>query len=579
MASSKHKKRVLRELAANPLWRVFAGPAWVCPYCGEAAVKDAAWAAAAPDEAAAERAFAHLAACPGWREFDGRPLAEAELEARAHALRAREGHRRALISNQAWQLYDVARRWYCPFCAQPTAVQVPEGGRISTSTLREIERHLGACYGYAKGRGEEKPLAYLKSMVAYANRTRKMAEQIRQKIQSDASWRLRDADGRWVCPYCRKVVEHIDFSSPVQMVETAPLEISKHLVSGCERFRGAQKEQEARPQSSVSLEIARLGSAPSQDLVRLSGLPPVAVSGEFKAVGAAASGRMPAMQKSEWRESIRTTLSEVRSQVPAPAPAADAARAPRDEPGAPSAAAAAPPPLDGRPLPEIEGVEIRTFFRGARAHASDFADVLPIGADQLAVVIGAVSGDGAESGLLLPMVRNLFRIHGKSARAPADVLRLVNHDLFAELDGKTLVAVSYGTLDVRRREYRFARGGTAAPILFRPGKRPAEGRLEELESSGMVLGIDRGPAFDASLAGREARLETGDLLVHYTHGAVAAEDLDGRDLSPERFQNLVRRYGGHEADYFITKFGQVFEDWTRGAPLTDDACVVAIKIK
>lgn len=579
MAASKHKKRILKELAQNATWRVFAGPAWLCPYCGEAAVRDAAL-----DD---ERVLDHLEKCPAWKEFDGRPLTQADLEARAQALRVREGFRRSLIENPAWQLYDIARRWYCPFCAQATAVKVPEGGRISTSTLKEIERHLATCFGYAKGRGAEKPLAYLKSMVAYANRTRKMAEQIRQKITMDASWRLRDTDGRWVCPYCRKVVENIDFSAPLQMIETAPLEISKHLVSSCERFRGAQREQEGQSavrQSSVSLEIARLGSAPSTDLVRLSGLPPVAVSGEFKAVtgdaGAARpSGRAPASAH-EWRESIHEKLSEVRSQVPPEA-------RPR---GVEPAPAPAVPTAEARPLPEIDGIELRTFYRGARAHPSDFADVVPLDQDRVAIAVGAASGEGAESGLLLPMVRNLFRKHGRlHARgdpaapllSPADVLKLVNHDLFSELEGKTLVAVTYGVLDVRSLLYRFARGGTSAPLRFAPGfaRRAPEGRLDELESSGMVLGIDRGPAFEKSLAAREVQLAPGDLLVHFTHGVIAAEDVDGRDLSPARFQDLVRRYGSHEADYFITKFSQVFEDWTRGAPLTDDACVLALKVK
>jgi hypothetical protein len=481
------------------------------------------------------------------------------------------------MENPAWQLYDVARRWYCPFCAQATAVKVREGGRISLSVLKEIERHLGACPGYERGRGEEKPLAYLKSMVAFSNRTEKMAEQIRRKIETDAAWRLRDAEGHWVCLYCRRVIEAIDFTTSVQMTEVAPLEVARHLVSQCEGFRGAQqaREQASSALSSATLEIARLGSAPTSDVVRLSGSPPAAVSGEYAAASsvreappfperpAAAVARPPVEaleDREEWRRSIHTTLSEVRSNV--------LGRAPEGPP----------------PPPEIDGIEIRTFYRGARPHPADFADVAVLDARRIAIAVVSVSGEGAEAGLFLPVARKLLRTHGRPGRAPAETLAALNAELFPEIDRRTVIAVTYGVLDVRTLVYRFARAGGEPPLWWRPpsgrGGPRREGALCEIESvPGIGVGAAEGRAFEASLIEREVLFEPGDLLVEFTRGAVAAEDVDGQPLTAGRFYGLIRRYGNHEADYFIVKFGQFFEDWTRGAPLREDACVLALKIK
>ncbi|HVY62535.1 MAG TPA: hypothetical protein VHF22_12825, partial [Planctomycetota bacterium] len=156
MPSAKHKKRLLRELSSNPAFRVEAGAAWLCPYCGEPVVREAR-AGESPDEHAAARALEHFERCQAWREFDGRILPLAELQARAAAYRARDQVRRSLIDSPSWQLYDISRRWYCPFCAKPTQAHVPEGGRVSSAVLREIERHLAGCEGYERGRGAEKP--------------------------------------------------------------------------------------------------------------------------------------------------------------------------------------------------------------------------------------------------------------------------------------------------------------------------------------------------------------------------------------------------------------------------------------
>src|SRR5207237_5983035 len=118
-------------------------------------------------------------------------------------------------------------------------------------------------------------------------------------------------------------------------------------------------------------------------------------------------------------------------------------------------------------------------------------------------------------GLVLPMVRNLFRMHAKKGRAPGEVLRKVNADLFADLDQKTFVSVLYGILDVRHLSYRFARAGTNSPVLFNLARKP---ELTVLESPGMVLGIDRGPIFEQSVEEKDVRLEPDDLLVQFTNG-------------------------------------------------------------
>ena len=646
MASAKHKKRLLKELASNPAFRVEAGAAWLCPYCGEVVVREAR-RDESTDEHAAARALEHFERCAHWHEFEGRVLPLADLQARAGALRAREQVRRNLIESPSWQLYDVTRRWYCPYCAKPTQAYVPEGGRVSTPILREIERHLVACEGYERGRGAEKPLATLKSMVAYANRTRKMAEQIRRKIEADSAWRLRDAEGRWVCPYCRKVQEHIDFSAPIQMMETAPLEISKHLISRCDRFQGQRDAGGRGPgdagQSSVSLEIARIGAAPTTDLVRLSGQPPAAVSGEFPIptgpVPARGRGARPPpsivepprpppfgsldASGSGSRGDSRLSASESRPSdddtFPRLAPAMDDPE-PREDPpsrhayGAPTEPREPAPPrkpgaarrdaIDAKlaslrsmadptktgsgvtmrasdtasniALPEVEGLELRSFFRGAQTHPLDFIDAIVLDARRLAIAVGGVSGEGAETGLVLPMVRNLFRMHAKKGRPPGEVLRKVNADLFADLDNKTFVSVLYGILDVQQLSYRFARAGTNAPILFNPAREPD---LEVLDSPGMVLGIDRGPMFEKSIEERDVRLEPDDLIVQFTHGTVAAENVDSQEIGLARIQDLIRRYGRHEADYLCAKLASFFEDWTRGAALPEDACLLAFKIK
>ncbi|MFC1707022.1 PP2C family protein-serine/threonine phosphatase [Planctomycetota bacterium] len=628
-AIKKHRLRIQRELEESAVWRVWLGRAWICPYCCEA-VRPVDDPETPSDILVLDAVMRHFAVCLKWLEFQGRPLSAAELRQKVETMRLRERFRTALIENPCWQFYDVSRRWYCPFCAQATDVRVREGGRISSSVLRRIESHLGECVSYEGGRGEIKPLEYMKSVVGYANRTRKMADQIRAKIEADASWRLRDAEGNWVCPFCRKVIEHIDFSTSDQMLETAPLEIARHLVTACERFGYALRSAEGGPAipaldqlprvepvagdggqsgsgygavwdsvgaaSMASPELARLGRASTTEVVKLSGAPPVEVSGELRPVtgtdglgappvGAGArraiddpqppslshpdldlgpssrpSGRLPKaeIESGAWRDAIQDSLAQVRSTVE------EAHGGERTEGLVETAG-----------LPEVEGIELRTFQLVARTQQADLLEVLSLDGERVVVAVGTVSTDGSDGGLFLPMARNFLRMHAKQHIEPLEVLTRLNADLQVDDEGRSVVSLTYALVDARTRSLRFARAGGQAPVLFSEHRRSAAW----LETRGMVLGLGRGVVFDDALEERRERLRPGDLLVFHTHGAIAAEAYDHRKLGSEQFLRLVQHYGRHEADYFVNKFQRFFEGWARGTPLADDVTVLALKLR
>jgi hypothetical protein len=636
----RFRRRIERELVSNEAWRVRVGRHWLCPYCGEA-VADRRGRYAVGDGRELERIVAHLEACPRWERFEGKARPLGELKAKARRLRVVEDARRHLVESPAWQLYDLHRRWYCPYCAQATDVRVPPGDKISAMTLGLICRHLRQCSVYDRGRGAEKPLSYIESMVAWVNRAEKMAEFVRRKITTDAAWRLRDAEGRWVCPHCRTVCEAIDFTSSREMLETAPLAIARHLIAACPGFRRhLQQHGAGGAPGPVAWEMARLGSASTPDMVKLSGRPPEAVSGEWAAVGgpptapddatapgpgvgAAYAGAQPAGgTHGISNEQPVAPPGFILEEEPEHEPGDDESPALRDREAGPveagegpgDAAGGASPevpervgtaedagwqdvidaklaevrtsvgalsasPQDGGSsvrLPEVSGLELRAYQRQAGHVAGDFIDVVPLADGRAAFLVGAAAGGGGDAALYVPVARNLVRMHLKRTSSIVEVLTRVNADLCAEGEAGSFVSLLLATVDAARRELVFAKAGASAPLLCSGRRQP---KLTALDCGGMALGIDRGDVFTKALEPRTVVLEEGDLLVFHTVGAFTASDTEGRELGHAGLQDLVRRYGRHEADYFITKFAGAFEDWTRGAALREDASVLAVKVR
>ena len=80
--------------------------------------------------------------------------------------------------------------------------------------------------------------------------------------------------------------------------------------------------------------------------------------------------------------------------------------------------------------------------------------------------------------------------------------------------------MSYGVIDVERREMTFARAGHC-PLIHVPANQPAGMRKARmLVPDGLVVGlqIDDGTMFDAMLQEQTITLEPGDLVVWFTDG-------------------------------------------------------------
>lgn len=471
--------------------------------------------------------------------------------------------RAALRERNAWQVYDITRRWYCPFCAQATLVVVEGGGRLDADTLATLVGHLHGCRAYAYGRGEEKPVAYLESIVAYANRTHKMAEHIRAKVKSDPSWRLRDAERHWVCPYCREVCAHIDFSTAVQMVQTGPVDIARHLISNCSRFRqvrsdGALAVTDSNEQSSASLEIVRLGAAPAPELVQLSGLPPGDVSGSYGLIGAGGtSAGVTAGEQTEpesWQSEVHQRLVEVRRGL----------------------LAGRGPAASSVELPEFKQMDTAVFQRCCGPEPEDIVDAIELADGSVMLVLGAVTGADSDAELVPTIVRNLIRLYVRRTQSPKEVVLRINEDIHAEAQASTFVVLVMACLAPDRRSVRFVRAGGVGPWLLRGDRRsPAE----QFEPEGMAIGVDNGGVFGSVVQECSLALASGDLFVLASPGAIGADDVERRPFGAEQLARSIERYGRHEADYFVVKLGHGFEGWTRGAPLRADASVLVAKVQ
>ena len=151
-------------------------------------------------------------------------------------------------------------------------------------------------------------------------------------------------------------------------------------------------------------------------------------------------------------------------------------------------------------LPEIPGVVLAARYRAAgelNEVGGDFYDVFPRSETDWALVVGDVSGKGAEAAAITALARYSLRTAAMEEGAPSAALRRLNQAMlsdgtsqFATVVLAYISAAADGGLDVR-----VALGGHPPPLVLR-----ADGSIEAPGRYGVLLGmLEDPPLHDRSL--------------------------------------------------------------------------------
>lgn len=557
-------RRLQQSLARDPAWRFRdMEKRWLCPFCAlpteiHFEKKED------PPPALCERVLAHVDGCAAYRQLEGKPRTERYLKDRVIAINrdaVLARLKRKLETHAIWQVTDADDLWYCPYCAKPSGVLLPQlrgvaegaapSGSISEAALVEAWAHLSSCPAYAGKRAQLKSRSAMRNIVAAVDRQIRLRREVRRAFVEDARFAVHDPFGSWLCPYCRKVQKQIavqrEERSPGGDSSGAPLlgktleQVVTHLLEQCPQYAE--------------------GAEPEATLVELR---EIASPDERKKRAAPQSAALTASGEEDWIQRIDREVAALKSQVEV---SVELKRSLED---------ARSRQLRLLPrLPEVPGFEFGIVYKPCSTVGGDFYDFVRVSENELGIAIGDISGHGIEAALLVGLAKKLLEIHGRGRRSPGETLLLANADIYPDLDAKTFVTVFYGILDTRTRSFRFSRAGHNPLIIFNPARTP---RLQVLDSKGMALGMDAGAIFQQSIEEVEVRLEPGDLVFQYTDGVVESMNHEKEEFGLERLYATIEEHGENEAEYVLYQVEKAIQDFREGARQKDDVTMVAIRV-
>jgi phosphoserine phosphatase RsbU/P len=178
--------------------------------------------------------------------------------------------------------------------------------------------------------------------------------------------------------------------------------------------------------------------------------------------------------------------------------------------------------------PEIRQLHIAAVYHPMTAVAGDYYDFIPVDEHRVGVLVADVSGHGVPAALIAAMMKMAVQSIVPCAHSPRDVLQGLNRMLSGQASDQ-LVTAAYLFIDTQNCNATYSAAGHPPLLLSRAG------RLQRIESNGLVFGVSREPEYPV----RNIPIFPGDRLLLYTDGLIEPENAQGEAFGSSGLEDVI----------------------------------------
>jgi sigma-B regulation protein RsbU (phosphoserine phosphatase) len=213
------------------------------------------------------------------------------------------------------------------------------------------------------------------------------------------------------------------------------------------------------------------------------------------------------------------------------------------------------------------GLDLACRYVSARELGGDLYDFIRYGPQQLAILLGDVSGKGTAAALYGAVATGIIRSLAPLKLQPADLLRRLNQFVGEHKVEDRFMTALYATWQRGRRRLRIASAGQSQPLLYR------EGRCAKLPLTGFPMGIFDEVSYDEW----NTVLQPGEILVLYSDGMTDGLNPQGEEFTADRLCRLIEQHAADSADHIADRLMTEVGRFTTDAH--DDRTLVILKVR
>jgi serine phosphatase RsbU (regulator of sigma subunit)/catechol 2,3-dioxygenase-like lactoylglutathione lyase family enzyme len=203
----------------------------------------------------------------------------------------------------------------------------------------------------------------------------------------------------------------------------------------------------------------------------------------------------------------------------------------------------------------------------ARHVGGDYYDFLSLGATEVGLLIGDISGKGIAAALLMANLQANLRSQLAIARQQPELfLKTVNQIFFDNTVDSAYSTIFFAEYCDDSQTMRYANCGHLAGLLLR-----SDGTVEELQATGTVLGLFRN--WDGHTGA--CQLAAGDTLALYTDGVTEACNAKREEFGPQGLLAALRRHPRLSAKETVDAILREVQQYSPGEQEDDITLIVA----
>ena len=218
--------------------------------------------------------------------------------------------------------------------------------------------------------------------------------------------------------------------------------------------------------------------------------------------------------------------------------------------------------------PDATEVEVFGVNVPAAAVSGDYFDWVSLGEDEIALVVGDVTGHGVPAALLMSHLHASFHAEARPGRSPREVVEAVHASLQRAVEPGLFATFFLAIASRREPRLRFCNAGHVPALLVRGG------RIERLGATGLPLAaMDDGLWTDAALD-----FAPGDTLVAYSDGVTECP-WKHEFYGEERLEGIVVREAarGLGAEALARAILEDVRAFARGRMHADDVTILVAR--
>lgn len=220
-------------------------------------------------------------------------------------------------------------------------------------------------------------------------------------------------------------------------------------------------------------------------------------------------------------------------------------------------------------LPKLRNFDVAATNISSKQVGGDYFDLIPLGNNEILLVIADVSGKGMPASLLMANTQAALRVLAPlNMPLPAMVARL-NDLLYQNTSSDKFVTFFCAKLNTETKLLTYTNAGHNPPIVLH-----TDGTMDLLTEGGIILGIMENflPYSEQTIT-----LRNGDVLLLYTDGVSEAMDKNAEEFTEVKLEATLRAYSTEPAQIILSKILMDVQTHSYGMPQSDDITMIVLK--